>query len=77
VCEVVRFYQQRGVAVIDRFDGYITQYLGTVEREGTLCLELRCSSYHQNSALYPITDYLQRMLQFDPEETPAARLEKL
>jgi class 3 adenylate cyclase/energy-coupling factor transporter ATP-binding protein EcfA2 len=49
----------------------------TVEHEGARCLELRCSPYHQNSALYPITDHLQRLLQFAPEETPDAKLEKL
>src|SRR5262249_8328735 len=49
----------------------------TVEQEGARCVELRCSSYHQNSALYPIIDHLQRLLQFAPEETPQAKLEKL
>jgi len=48
-----------------------------VEHEGARCLELRCSPYHQNSALYPIIDYLQRRLQFAPEEAPEAKLGKL
>ncbi|HXG20603.1 MAG TPA: adenylate/guanylate cyclase domain-containing protein, partial [Methylomirabilota bacterium] len=49
----------------------------TVAREGAPCLELRCSPYYQNSALYPIIDHLQRLLQFVPEEPPDAKLEKL
>jgi tetratricopeptide (TPR) repeat protein len=48
-----------------------------VGREGAPCLELRCSPYYQNSALYPIIDHLQRLLQFVPEEPPDAKLEKL
>ncbi|MBI3796552.1 MAG: adenylate cyclase, partial [Deltaproteobacteria bacterium] len=33
--------------------------------------------YHQNSALYPIIDQMQRRLQFAREDAPAAKLEKL
>ena len=40
-------------------------------------IEFRCSPYHQNSALYPIIDHLQRLLQFAREDSPAAKLEKL
>jgi hypothetical protein len=32
--------------------------------EGATRIEFRCSPYHQNSALYPIIDHLQRLLQF-------------
>ena len=45
--------------------------------EGVTRIEFRCSPYHQNSALYPIIDHLQRLLQFAREDSPAAKLEKL
>jgi len=44
---------------------------------GVTRIEFRCSPYHQNSALYPIIDHLQRRLQFAREDSPAVRLEKL
>jgi predicted ATPase len=39
--------------------------------------ECRSSPYYQNTALFPITDLFQRLLQFQPNDTPAQRLEKL
>ncbi|MBV8892769.1 MAG: AAA family ATPase, partial [Acidobacteria bacterium] len=45
--------------------------------EGAIQIEFRCSPYHQNSALYPIVDNLQRLLQFSREDAPAVKLEKL
>ena len=39
-------------------------------------LECRSSPYHQNTALYPITDVLQRMLQFQVDDTPDEKLDK-
>ncbi|HKA52520.1 MAG TPA: AAA family ATPase, partial [Candidatus Binatia bacterium] len=45
--------------------------------EGTTRIEFRCSPYHQNSAFYPLIEYLQRFLQFAPHETPQAKLTKL
>ena len=45
--------------------------------EGATRVEFRCSPYHQNSALYPIIDHLQRLLQFAREDAPAVKLEKL
>ena len=45
--------------------------------EGTTRIEFRCSPYHQNSALYPIIDHLQRLLQFQRAETPQAKFTKL
>src|SRR5262249_37503793 len=45
--------------------------------EGHLCLEARCSPYSQNSALYPVIDFLQRSLQFRREESPEEKLDKL
>jgi class 3 adenylate cyclase/predicted ATPase len=40
-------------------------------------LECRCSSYHINSALYPVIDLWQRVLQFETAEAPADKLHKL
>ena len=45
--------------------------------EGATHIEFRCSPYHQNSALYPIIDHLQRLLQFARDDTPAEKLRKL
>ncbi len=42
-----------------------------------LLLECRCSPYHQNSALYPLIDLLQRKLEFRREESHADKLHKL
>ena len=46
-------------------------------QEGMTRIEFRCSPYHQNSALYPILEHLQRLLQFAREDVPAIKLEKL
>ncbi|MBI3247899.1 MAG: AAA family ATPase [Deltaproteobacteria bacterium] len=48
-----------------------------VRAEGATRIEFRCSPYHQNSALYPIIDHLQRLLQFAHEDAPAEKLKKL
>ncbi len=48
-----------------------------VMQEGATRIEFRCSPYHQNSALYPVIEHLQRMLQFQRDDTPQAKLEKL
>ena len=48
-----------------------------VGRERATWLTFRCSPYHTNSALYPVITHLQRVLQLRPEETPAARLDRL
>ncbi len=45
--------------------------------EGATRIEFRCSPYHQNSALYPIIDHLQRLLQFQRDDTPQVKLTKL
>jgi len=39
--------------------------------------EYRCSPYHQNSALYPIIDFLERWLGFRREDSPDERMSKL
>src|SRR5713101_9476311 len=48
-----------------------------VVKEGATRVEFRCSSYHQNSALYPVIEHVQRMLQFERDDMPQAKLEKL
>ncbi len=48
-----------------------------VNAEGATRIEFHCSPYHQNGALYPIIDHLQRLLQFAREDTPTTKLEKL
>ncbi len=49
----------------------------TVAHEGARCLELRCSPYHQNSALYPVIEHMQRMLGLQREESSDEKLQKL
>jgi TOMM system kinase/cyclase fusion protein len=48
-----------------------------VGQEGATRIEFRCSPYHQNSAFYPIVEHLQRLLQFEREDSPQAKLTKL
>jgi TOMM system kinase/cyclase fusion protein len=48
-----------------------------VSADGTTRIEFRCSPYHQNTALYPITEHLQRLLQFQAADTPQTKLAKL
>ncbi|MGE0822974.1 MAG: adenylate/guanylate cyclase domain-containing protein [Candidatus Binatia bacterium] len=48
-----------------------------VSAEGATRIEFRCSPYHQNSALYPIIDHLQRLLRFAREDSPQEKLRKL
>src|SRR5262249_41583162 len=40
-------------------------------------LEGRCSPYYQNSAFYPVLVHLQRLLQFNREDPPLGKLNKL
>jgi class 3 adenylate cyclase/predicted ATPase len=39
--------------------------------------ECRSAEYSQNTALFPLTDLFQRLLQFQPEDTPDEKLAKL
>jgi len=48
-----------------------------VEREGAARMTLYCSPYHQQSALYPILEHLQRWLQFRRDDTPSTKLATL
>src|SRR5262249_20081360 len=40
-------------------------------------VECRSSPYYQNTALYPVTDFLQRALQWHQEDPPEKRLGQL
>ncbi len=46
-------------------------------QEGTVRLEFRCSPYHQNSALYPVIEHLQRVLGVEREDSAQMKLGKL
>jgi predicted ATPase/class 3 adenylate cyclase len=48
-----------------------------VRREGYTCVAVRCSPYHTNSALYPVMEHVQRVFQWQRDDTPAAKLDKL
>ncbi len=48
-----------------------------VAREGCPCMTFRCSPYHTNSALYPMSEHLRRLLQFHRDDTPEVKLAKL
>jgi TOMM system kinase/cyclase fusion protein len=45
--------------------------------QGATRLVYRCSPYHQQSALYPVIDHLQRVLHWDSTVAPEARLAAL
>ena len=47
------------------------------EREGCTRIIFRCSPYYQQSALYPVIEHLQRLLQFHRDDTPETKLTKL
>jgi class 3 adenylate cyclase len=48
-----------------------------VRREGYTSVAVRCSPYHTNSALYPVIEHMQRVCQWQRDDTPAAKLDKL
>ena len=48
-----------------------------VRDEGWPRLAVRCSAYHQHSALYPVITHVERLLDFQREDTPATKLDKL
>src|SRR6266436_9821439 len=48
-----------------------------VAHEPHMRWECRSSEYYQNTALFPMTDLFQRLLQFQAEETPDVKLAKL
>ncbi len=48
-----------------------------VREEARPCIAFYCSPYHTHSALYPIIDYIQWSLNWQPKDTVTARLAKL
>jgi class 3 adenylate cyclase/predicted ATPase len=48
-----------------------------VGREGSARLTLRCSPYHTNSALSPVIEHLQQVLQLERTDSPETKLAKL
>ncbi len=48
-----------------------------LQREPHHRLRYFCSPYHQNSALYPIIAQLERAAEFERDDTPELKLEKL
>jgi predicted ATPase len=48
-----------------------------VAAEGSLLYEARCSPYHQQSALYPLMDVLQRTLLFTRHDSDDEKVERL
>jgi class 3 adenylate cyclase len=45
--------------------------------EGATCLSFRCSPYHTNSALYPVIEHLELLLQFRTGDTLQDKVAKL
>jgi predicted ATPase len=48
-----------------------------VRAEGLPRIAFRCSPYHTNSTLYPVSTHIERLLQFAPDDLPTIRLAKL
>ena len=46
-------------------------------RDGVPRIAFRCSLYHTHSALYPVVEHMQRLLQFERDDTPEMKLDKL
>ncbi len=44
---------------------------------GATHIIFQCSPYHQNSALYPVIDHLQWFLQWQRDESPESKFDKL
>ena len=48
-----------------------------VAKEGYIRATYRCSPYHTNSALYPVTSHLQRLWRWERDDSPAEKLGKM
>ena len=55
----------------------VEEFKYQVARDSAVRIEFRCSPYHQNSAFYPLIEYVQQRLQFAPSDTPQAKVQKL
>ena len=45
--------------------------------DGAACIELRCSPFYENSALYPVIAHLKNVLDFSHLATPEERLDRI
>lgn len=52
---------------------YVVQQTGAPDA----VLEWRCSTFYENTGLYPAVDYFQRRLEFSRTDSPAQKLDKL
>ena len=50
---------------------------GPAAEPPTLVIEWRCAEHFQNSELYPVSNFMNRMLGFGADETSSARFERL
>ncbi|HJY84495.1 MAG TPA: adenylate/guanylate cyclase domain-containing protein [Candidatus Binatia bacterium] len=48
-----------------------------VAQEEMTRIEFRCLPFYQNTAFYPIIEHLQRLLQWQPDDAPQVKLERL
>ncbi len=48
-----------------------------VGREGGAQIICRCSPYHTNSTLYPVIEHLQQLLQWQRDDPPSVKVDKL
>ena len=48
-----------------------------VEQDNAIRIEFRCSPYYQNSALHPVIEHVQHLLQWQKEDTVQTRTAKL
>ncbi len=48
-----------------------------VGKQGTTHLDIHCSPYYQNTALYPVVEHLQRLLRLQRDDAPQGKLQKL
>src|SRR5262249_43371514 len=71
--QVVLIYGESGIGK-SRLMQRLTEHIAD---EPPTLFECRCSTYHQQSAWYPITDLLTRPLALDREITPGDKLRKL
>jgi class 3 adenylate cyclase/predicted ATPase len=71
--QVVCISGEAGIGKSALVDGLRAQ----VRAEGLPRIAFRCSPYHTNSALYPVITRIERLLQFEQDDSPATRLTKL
>jgi class 3 adenylate cyclase len=73
VGQVVLISGEAGIGKSPLVEGLRAQ----VRAEGLPRMAFRCSSYHTNSALYPVITHLEHLWQVEPDDSPGTRLTKL